>query len=265
VFSAIGGLALILGIGDVLWPEAVSRKTAIVLPLIVLAALVYGGVRSWPRPVEQHYTKPNTEINVVEGDLFDRGDDNLIIGFTTTFDTEVPNIIQKDGVQGQFLGRVFNNNQAALDNQLIQALHNIPPQRRIDKVGKQDVYPVGTVAVLRESRRLFFCVAYSEMSRRNVAQSRIDWMWSSLANVWEEVRANTNGGSVAIPVLGGGLSRISHILPAQDSVRFIALSFMFASRESKVCDRLNIVVRKQDIQYLDMPELQAFLTSLQAS
>jgi len=54
-------------------------------------------------------------------------------------------------------------------------------------------------------------------------------------------------------------------LPAQDSIRFIALSFMLASRYSKVCDRLDIVVRKEDMKRIDMLELQAFLTSLKQS
>jgi hypothetical protein len=66
-------------------------------------------------------------------------------------------------------------------------------------------------------------------------------------------------------VLGGGLARISQVLPAQDSIRFIALSFVLASRDARVCDRLDIVARKQDVKYLDMLELQAFLKSLRAS
>jgi hypothetical protein len=103
------------------------------------------------------------------------------------------------------------------------------------------------------------------MNERNEARGTVDGLWRSLTNLWIEVRAHTNGEPVAIPVIGGGQSRLSQILPAQDSVRFIALSFMLASRHERVCDRLDIVVRKQDVEVLDMPELQAFLTSLHES
>lgn len=58
---------------------------------------------------------------------------------------------------------------------------------------------------------------------------------------------------------------MSHALPAQDSIRLIILSFLLASREKRVCERLDIVVRDRDVRTLDMLELQAFLTSLQDS
>jgi hypothetical protein len=66
-------------------------------------------------------------------------------------------------------------------------------------------------------------------------------------------------------VIGGGQSRISQEFPAQDSIRVIALSYMFASRHLKVNEGLNIVVRPEDVQNLDMLELQAFLKSLRLS
>lgn len=265
ILSAIGGAAIILGIVDVLWPDAVSRKGLVVSLFTLTVAVAYGVARSWPRPVQQHYTKPNTEIRLVEGDLFKQGEECLVIGMTTTFDTEVPHIIQAEGVQGQFLAKVFHHDRASLDAQLERALQGVSPVGMIQKPGKQVKYPIGTVAVLKQNRRHFFCLAYSEMDESNVAHSKADWVWSSLASLWHHVRTNTNGDPVAIPVIGGGLSRVSHILPAQDAIRFIALSFMMSSRDKKVCDRLDIVIRKEDVKHLDMPELQAFLTSLQES
>ncbi len=90
----------------------------------------------------------------------------------------------------------------------------------------------------------------------------VDGIWKSLENLWRHVRAHSNGATVAIPVLGGGQARIAHTLTAQDSIRFIALSFVLASRTERVCDRLDIVVRKTDVGRLDMLELRAFLKSL---
>lgn len=66
-----------------------------------------------------------------------------------------------------------------------------------------------------------------------------------------------------MPVIGGGQSRLSQVLPAQDAIRLTALSFMLASRREKVCERLEIVIRPEDAKHVDMPEFQAFLSSLQ--
>ncbi len=90
-------------------------------------------------------------------------------------------------------------------------------------------------------------------------------MWNSLSSLWKEVRAESNGRRVNIPMIGGGQSKLSPILPAQDAVRFIALSFMLASRSSKVCDELVIVALPGEYEKLDHMELQAFFDSLRPS
>ena len=72
-------------------------------------------------------------------------------------------------------------------------------------------------------------------------------------------------GPVSVPVIGGGQARLASVLPAQDSIRLIALSSMFASRTKKVCDELRIVVHPNDYEKLDRMELQSFLSSLRPS
>ncbi|WP_433475014.1 macro domain-containing protein [Spirillospora sp. CA-142024] len=219
--------------------------------------------------MRQQYKSPNTEIHIVEGDLFEQ-EGNIVIGMTDTFDTEIPHIIDEKGVQAQLLTRVYRNDIRALDRALEQGLapynesHRFTPQDA--KPGKQVAYPVGTVVAISPSiRRLYFCVAYTEMNKRNEVRGSVDRVWRSLNNLWDEVRAKGNGDPISVAVIGGGQARISQYFPAQDSIRFIALSYIFASRKEKVADRLNIVVRSSDVDNLDMLELQAFLRSLKPS
>ena len=103
------------------------------------------------------------------------------------------------------------------------------------------------------------------MNADNEARATVDSIWSSLQQLWAEVSRTANGGTVAIPVIGGGPARISSILPAQDAIRLTILSFMFASRREKVCDELRIVVHPSDFKKLDRLELQSFLSSLKPS
>jgi antiphage defense system Thoeris ThsA-like protein len=260
-FSCVGVISFLFGLYDVIDPNAISKLDLPLPACIIAVSLVYAVVRSYPRPVEAVYSKPNTMIRVVEGDLFDQPH-NLVVGMTTTFDTQIPHIINAGSVQGQFLARVYANDIAALDHDIDQELAKIPAAGHTSKPGKTECYPVGTVLSIRHSRKHYFCVAYGEMDGSNQAQASMDGIWRSLENLWREVRAKANGDPVAIPVVAGGLARLSQILPAQDSIRFIAMSFMFASRHTQVCDRLDIVVRPDDLERLDMLELQAFLNSL---
>ncbi|HMN41501.1 MAG TPA: DUF6430 domain-containing protein [Phycisphaerales bacterium] len=200
----------------------------------------------------------------MKGDLFAQ-DCNIVVGTCDTFDTSVPNVIAKNSVQGQALERLYGSDTDQLDRELAAALQDKAVTATIQKPGKTEKYGIGAVATLRNgSHRLYF-LAYSEMNEANEAQSTPDGIWRSLASLWEEVSRTANGTAVAIPVIGGGQSRLSQVMPAQDSIRFIVMSFMFASRTKKVCDQLRIVVHPREFDRLDRLELQAFLSSMRPS
>lgn len=228
------------------------------VPLLVLPmALLW----AWPRRVEQDYSTPRTQIRIVEGDLF-RQTSHIIANMTTTFDTKTPDLVSAASVQGQLLSRVYNGDRDALDADLAVALAPMKPSGTIEKPGKTDLYPVGTVAPVWKDGRFFFCVALSEMNETNVAHASVDGLWSSLTTLWETVRSRSNGQPTAIPVVGGGQSKLSHVVPAQDAIRLIALTFMLASRQGRICERLDIVVEKKEVKHVNFPELQSFLKAM---
>jgi hypothetical protein len=260
-FSGIGLFSVVVVLLDIFFPKIITESGVWLAASIVLVSIVYGGVHAWPQPIVETYSSPNTQIRLIKADLFDQPG-HLVIGMSDTFDTRIPDIIAKNSIQGQFLDRIFDGNIAELDQQLKAALSHLRPVGHIEKEGNKDKYEVGTVAVLKEHARRFFCVAYTEMNGNNEARGTVDGIWRSLDRLWQEVRAKANGGSVFIPVIGGGQSRLSQILPAQDSIRFMILSFMFASRHEKVCDELVIVVQPKDYERLDRLEIQSFLRSL---
>ncbi len=263
-FSAIGFFSAILGLLDVLFPDLFTHGRGWIATCVALVSLAYGTYRAWPRPIEESFSSPNTKIKLVKGDLFDQPD-HLVIGMCSTFDTSTPHIIAKSSIQSQFLDRIYGGDIKELDRQLTAALRPITPAGTIDKPGKKTKYPIGTVATLREHAKRFFCVAYTEMNTKNEARGTMDGIWRSLDNLWREISVQANGGRVSIPVIGGGQSRLSQILPAQDSIRFTALSFMLASRREKVCDELAIVVQPEVFEKLDRLEIQSFLRSLRPS
>jgi hypothetical protein len=234
----------------------------------VVTSVVYAALGAWPRPVSQSYKTPNTQISVIEGDLFDEVG-NIVIGMADTFDIAVPHIISEKSVQGQFLKRVYGDDQDALEVDLTEALGKYSPSRKFAPgtraLGKQVAYEIGTVASIRNVRKFYFCLAYTVMNERHEAKATVEGIWKSLNCLWDEVRSVSNGDPVSIGVIGGGQARISQEFPAQDSIRVIALSYMFASRKQKVTDQLNIIVRSEDVKNIDMLELQAFLISLKAS
>jgi hypothetical protein len=263
-FAAIGFLAVGAGLIDVLFADAFQDRGAAVALVVGVVSVAYGAIRAWPRPIEHSYSAPNTTIRIVKGDLLEEPG-HIVIGACDTFDTSIPNIISRQSLQGQALERLYGGDVTLLDRELDAALEGETPTGHVDKEGKTDRFPIGTVAAVPQAGRQVLFVAYTEMSADNEARGSSDRVWKGLLSLWNACSRHCNGQAIAVPVIGGGQARIAQILPAQDAIRFIAFSYILASRHEKISDELRIVVRPDDYNRLDRLELQAFLDSLEPS
>lgn len=263
--AALGFLSVSLSLFDLFSPDTLGKFGMPEVFIIPAAALIYALWKSWPYPVEQHYSSPDTKITLLTGDLFDQNV-NIVVGMSDFFDIETPHIIAESSVQGQLLSRVYRNDLSALRADINSALAGTAPvEVGFTKPGNSNRYALGTVASIRRHRTHYFCVAYTNMDANNNVSTSIGILWDSLEKLWNEVRSHSNGEPVAAPIIGLGQSGLSNVLPIQDALRFLILSFMFASRHRKVCDELIIVIRPQDEKRIDMLEAQDFLNSLKKS
>lgn len=263
-FACLGAVGTILQTINVISPTVTIFQGFYILIAVSVFSVAVGLKMSWPQPMTQDYNSPKTRITIVEGDIL-KQPTHLVIGTNDTFDTETPIIIDGNSLQGQALRVLYGDNRNELDTQLDAALAGKSIIGIINKLGKQSRYGIGTIATLTHSPRLIFFLAYCEMDANNNASSTPDCVWKSLNMLWGEVSRRGNGGTISMPVIGGGHARLSNVVPAQDSIRLMVLSFMFASRGSRVSEELRIVVQKADYKKLDRLELQSFLSSLRAS
>ncbi|WP_163576800.1 macro domain-containing protein [Halomonas faecis] len=264
-FACGGFISAIFQFVIIVFPsQATSLQGLGVIIGTVIISIIFGLIVSWPRPIEMEYSAPKTIIKIIKGDLLEQ-DGHLVVGVCDTFDTELPNIISPRSLLGQTINHIFGGDVKSLDEQLNQTLSKLGPEGQIDKEGKTEKYGIGTVAPVQHSPRIIYFLSYCEMNQRNEAFGTVDGVWKSLVSLWDKQSELGNHGPISVPVIGGGQARMSHLLPAQDSIRLIALSFMFASRQHKISDELRIVVQSSDYDRLDRLELQSFLSSLSPS
>lgn len=263
-FTCLGIIGTVLQTVNVIKPTVTVYQGSDILIGVIVVSVLIGIIKSWPTPITQDYNSPKTRISIVKGDILTESG-HIVIGTNDTFDTETPHIIDVASLQGQALRRLYGDDRHELDRQLDAALVGKTIIATINKAGKQSKYGVGAVATLTHLPRKVFFLAYCEMNATNNASSTADKVWKSLNNLWDEVSRHGNGGTLSIPVIGGGNARLSNVVPAQDAIRLIVLSFMFASRGSRICEELRIVVQDNDYRKLDRLELQSFLSSLRSS
>ncbi len=263
-FAVLGTIVALVRIGLLFFPIHSYLLGGVAFAIAVALSVLIGLALTWPRPIECEYSAPATKIKVVKGDIFDQ-ETNLVVGVTNSFDTETPDIIERTSLLGQAIDRLYGGSSQRLNTDLTAALSGKMPVASIAKPGKQEIYELGTVATVPVGPRKIFFSAYAQMDVNNSASSEIETLTKSLFNLWREVISKGNCQPVAITPWGGGPSRISNVLPAQDSIRLIILSFIFASRKQKVSDELTIVAPINTFKKLDRLELQAFLSSLRNS
>jgi len=217
-------------------------------------------------PLHHQLSSPKVEINIVAGSLFDQ-ETHLAVGFSDTFDTSIDDdrVIQSSSVQGQLLHQVYQGNQDWLDEGLAVALTGISPifvELRRDKPwGKLIRYPLGTVAVLGEPRRLIFAVAYGKMGNDLVARAPVEDLWHCYTCLWEAVYRRGQRGALSVPLMGSGLARID-TLDRGNLLRLILLSFVAYSRLKIICHELRIVIHPADLPRVDLAGLGNFLQTL---
>jgi len=217
-------------------------------------------------PVRYPLRSIDVSVEIVEGDLFAQ-DTHLAVGFSDTFDTSIADdrVINSSSVQGQLLLRVYHGDQDLLERQLAEALAGTPPvstvSRRDKPHGKLVRYPLGTVAVLGEPRRLIFAVAYSAMGNDLVTHAPVEDLWYCFTKLWGAVYRNGQRGALSVPLMGSGLARID-TLDRGNLLRLILLSFVSFSRQRLVCHELRIVIPPGDVHRVDLAGLQDFLETL---
>jgi DNA-binding winged helix-turn-helix (wHTH) protein len=214
------------------------------------------------------FREPRVAVQVVSGDLFAWPHDNLVIGFSDTFDTSTKDemIISSNSAQGQLLRRIYRDDCERLDTALHHSLRAIPPvatEAPADKPnGKRQRYPIGTVAVLREGSRFVFCVAYSRMSNDLVARSSLRHLSQGLTELWRAAYRYGHFADLTMPLTGAGLSRI-HEADHQELLEMVIRSFVDANRSLPICRLLRIVITPSQTHKIDTSALAESLRGLE--
>lgn len=229
---------------------------------LVLTSFLIAFIISRPRTsFSRQLSSPDSSVAIKVGDLFDEPG-HLVIGANDVFDTELGDVIKPESVQGQFLTRVYQGDTQRLDQDIETALEPVGASktRAVNKLkGKLWRYPIGTTVVLRGGNKRYFLNAYGYMGDDLRVKATADGVWCSLSCLWEQVRLNGHGTGVAMPVVGSALARTN--LPRMTLMKLIIISFIAASKEGFVSEKLTIIIHPKDIELIDLDELEDFLSS----
>lgn len=227
---------------------------------LAAVSLVAAVIWAWPRnSLTRKLPVSDTKIVIGVGNLLEQ-QGNIIIGSNDVFDTELGEVISPSSIQGQFQLKFFPQREV-LDQAVSQALAGIIPKPDGQKArGKNDRYPIGTVAMVEARGSRYFLVAYCRMRNDLRVESDICKLSASLNECWESIRVRGQHEPIHMAIVGSSLARIG--LSRALLLQFIVLSFLDAERKESLTRQLSIHIHEKDAECIDFVDLEEWLAGL---
>ena len=246
ILSAFGFIFLFLQVIDFFGLYTKDAYEGWYFWIFLIMAVVYAVANRFPaKRVSYKIPKKDLSFELFVGDMMSLDCGGFVISTNTTFDTDIASgIIAKDSLQGQFAIKFFDGNTRELDRQIEESLEGIEHEKHTDRVGKKNVYPVGTVARVQAHGKIWYLLAMAELNKSGTANSTLTMIDVALERLWQFIAESGELTAIAIPVIGTGRGRIN--LPRKKMIERIAQSFADASGGKVFCNKLVIVVSEKD-------------------
>ncbi|WP_274654873.1 macro domain-containing protein [Paenibacillus humicola] len=191
-----------------------------------------------------------SEIEVKFGDIFSEKADFKAIAFNEYFDTLVDEkVISSSSLNGIYIKKFYQGNTSVLDN-IISSDPHLPEMIVCENagrtVGKKTKYRLGTICMVDD----YLLTALSRFDDNNKAYLEMNDYINCLLNFWNEIDRVYAGRTVALPVLGSGITRFrgyENILD-QELLELIILTFKVSRIKFAYPSKVKIIVwqKKQE-------------------
>ena len=200
----------------------------------------------------------NSEIEVYFGDIFEDSAELKAISFNEYFDTQVDDkIISKRSLHGQFIEKFYAGQVDVLDD-IIAADEHLPEmiagENPTRPAGKKTKYKLGTVCMAEEC----LLIALSRFDANNKAFLEISDYISCLLAFWNEVDSVYNERTLALPVLGSGITRFRDYesISDQELLELIIWTFKLSRIKFTYPSKVKIVVWEKKSEKINLQKLK---------
>lgn len=181
------------------------------------------------------------KIVVEYGDIFEKSDCKKVISFDECFTTHIgdmPSDIKATSICGQFLSKYPDE-----DFEGIVQFSGLEPSKKHSEYLKQECYKSGSIVPFNE----YLLLAFTKLDKDGLGRmSRADFL-QCLETLWKELDKYHADQSVAIPILGSGVTRFNdETLSQQELLDIIIASYKLSPYKMKNPYELHIVCRKDD-------------------
>jgi hypothetical protein len=239
-------------------------KTTIGLTALAILIILYIGIWVHANARQRIRLQINTsEIEVKFGDIFTEQADLKVIAFNEYFDTLVDDkVIAKSTLNGIFINKFFKEKVEELDGIISADAHlsEMKVAENADRsVGKKMKYKLGTICVVND----YLLTALTHFDADNRAYLEINDYINCLLNFWNEVDRVYAGKTIALPILGSGITRFKGYdnISDQELLELIIWTFKVSRIKFTYPSKVKIVVYKDKSDKTNLLKLKDMETA----
>lgn len=203
--SAIAAIETICAIADFSINDVANilkwwEKGLIILSVFILLWIITAVAKAFRADHAITLKIKGISVKIEEGDIF-KSSNWKLIPFNEFFDTTVDDVvIARNSLNGKFIERLQDIDDL---NRKINEVEDIPGMERKTKSGKI-CYPLGRIITYQD----YLLLAFSHFENNQAKLSHNDYE-ICLRAMWNEISRVYANKPVAIPLLGGGITRIT--------------------------------------------------------
>ena len=220
------------------------------IAMAIVAMVISGLINRARAKLTIRIRSTNTSVEVTFGNIFPQ-EGHKVIPVNEFFDSELGDLVSSKSLHGQFIQQILSGRSSMLDD-LVDGHASTTPHKHVpDKRGRTRKFPIGTTLVHESTPDKYYLVALSRTDIQTLkAKADISDMWQALCGLWDVVRTTAGGGTVNVPLIGGGLSGVG--LPPQQLLQLLMMSILDAAKVQEITQKVRIVLHDSVFEDVDL-------------
>lgn len=223
------------------------------LLIFLFPSIIIAFIRTFPKnSVKINLKNTNAIINIKFADIFNENG-NIAIAVNEYFDSEIGRLVSPESLHGCFIKNILGNKQELFDDAVSKSLKGIHSTHYKRDSGKQEIYPIGTTAILEFGEKKYLLFALAKTNEQYEAYTSPSMLLEALDGMLVKARAECNGYPLNIPLVGTGLSRSG--IPPKYIIDLLLISILKASKKAEITKEINIVITKKLFDEVNLNEI----------
>jgi hypothetical protein len=222
--------------------------------LFIIVVSVFIGTVHSPRQVEFEVPTTQTKLTIKFGNVFDENAD-VVVAVNEFFDGALGQVVSPESVHGQFISRYYNSTEAEFRQAVDPLLSSFQGSQLARAVQPDLSFPVGTTVKVSIGQKNAYLVALTTTDlQTHKATTTVGGLWIALTNTLDSVHHLNNGRSLAMPLIGNGLSGLN--LQPQHLLRLLVLAIVMTARRIQLPQSISIILHEDCFSKLDLLEIR---------